>query len=192
MYDYGMTTRKQWTLVATIMMTALFLTALVIRTRANTVILGPGSHAPDFQASTLTDGRTITLDAYEGKVVLLNIWATWCPPCVKEMPSMERLSRRLAGTDFRVVAVSIDAGDRDLVSKFVREYGITFDVLHDPDATVKRTYQAMAVPESFLIDRNGKIVKRQIGEAEWDNQQIESVIRALLAEEGRSTLDGHD
>ena len=124
--------------------------------------------------------RPAALADYRGKVVLLNVWATWCPPCRIEMPSMERLHKTLAGTDFRIVAVSVDEDDSTVVNAFVRELGLTFDILHDQTGAIQGIYQTTGVPESFVIDRDGVIVKKVIGAVEWDGPVNEALIRRLL------------
>jgi cytochrome c biogenesis protein CcmG/thiol:disulfide interchange protein DsbE len=175
-----MTNRQQWTLVAGVVMTALFGVALAIKLRPQLNLLEVGSTAPDFKAVELPGGRPATIENYRGKVVLLNIWATWCPPCKVEMPSMERLHQKLAGTDFQLVAVSVDEEDSSVVNKFVHEYGLTFPVLHDQDGSIRQIYQTTGVPESFVIDRDGVIVKKVIGAADWDAPVNENLIRRLL------------
>jgi cytochrome c biogenesis protein CcmG/thiol:disulfide interchange protein DsbE len=175
-----MTNRQQWTLVAGVVMTALFGVALAIKLRPQLNLLEVGSTAPDFKAVELPGGRPATIENYRGKVVLLNIWATWCPPCKVEMPSMERLHKKLAGTDFQLVAVSVDEEDSSVVNKFVKEYGLTFPVLHDQDGSIRQIYQTTGVPESFVIDRDGVIVKKVIGAADWDAPVNENLIRRLL------------
>ncbi len=175
-----MTNRQQWTLVAGVVMTALFGVALAIKLRPQLNLLEVGSTAPDFTAVELPGGRPATIENYRGKVVLLNIWATWCPPCKVEMPSMERLHQKLAGTDFQLVAVSVDEEDSSVVNKFVHEYGLTFPVLHDQDGSIRQIYQTTGVPESFVIDRDGVIVKKVIGAADWDAPVNENLIRRLL------------
>ncbi len=175
-----MTNRQQWTLVAGVVMTAVFGVALAIKLRPQLNLLEVGSTAPDFQAVELPSGRPATIENYRGKVVLLNIWATWCPPCKIEMPSMERLHQKLAGTDFQLVAVSVDEEDSSVVNKFVKEYGLTFPVLHNQDGSIRQIYQTTGVPESFVIDRDGVIVKKVIGAADWDAPVNENLIRRLL------------
>jgi peroxiredoxin len=104
------------------------------------------------------------------------------------MPSMERLHKKLEGTDFRIVAVSVD-GDAFFsadkkgpaeIMEFVNGMGLTFDILHDPSGAIRTTYQTTGVPESFLLDRDGMIVKKVIGAAEWDGPVNEAIIRQLL------------
>src|ERR1043166_750844 len=98
-----MTTQRQWSLVAGSVMTLTFVVALAMKVRPQVDLIGAGSRAPDFQAVNVRTNRPASLADYAGKVVLLNIWATWCDPCRLEMPSVEKLSERLAGAAFRVV-----------------------------------------------------------------------------------------
>jgi peroxiredoxin len=139
-----------------------------------------GDRAPDFRAVRLPGGGPASLADYRGQVILLNVWATWCEPCRVEMPSMERLSRQFQGTGFRVVAVSIDQADSTVVNAFVKELGLTFDILHDQPGTIQRIYQTTGVPESFVIDRHGVIVQRVIGAADWDTPATDALVRRLL------------
>jgi cytochrome c biogenesis protein CcmG, thiol:disulfide interchange protein DsbE len=183
-----MTNRQQWTLIAGVVMTAVFGVALAIKLRPQLNLLAIGSNAPGFDATDLRTSRPVTIDDYRGKVVLLNIWATWCPPCREEMPSMERLHKKFAGTDFRIAAVSVDGdafypaerqGPNDIL-RFADGLGLTFDILHDPSGAIRRSYDIFAVPESFVIDRDGVIVKRIIGAADWDAPVNAALIRSLL------------
>ena len=175
-----MTNRQQWTLIAGVVMTAVFGVALAIKLRPQLNLIEVGSTAPNFDAVRLPSGKPVGIEDYRGKVVLLNIWATWCPPCKVEMPSMERLHRKLANTDFRLVAVSVDEEDSTVVNKFVKEMGLTFEILHNRDGSIRRIYQTTGVPESFIIDRDGVIVKKIIGAADWEAPVNEALIRRLL------------
>ena len=175
-----MTNRQQWTLIAGVVMTAVFGVVLAAKLRPQLNLIEVGSTAPDFKAVELPSGRHASIETYRGKVVLLNIWATWCPPCKIEMPSMERLHRKLAGTDFQLVAVSVDEQDSTVVNKFVHEMGLTFPILHNQDGSIRQIYQTTGVPESFVIDRDGVIVKKVIGAADWDAPVNENLIRRLL------------
>ncbi len=161
-------------------MTVAFGVALAIKIRPQIDLVGPGSQLPDFRTTDDRTGRPVSLADYRGKVVLLNIWATWCDPCRLEMPSMEKLSERLRGTDFRVVAVSVDKDGPEVVMKFVNELGLHFDVLQDPSGGIQTTLQATGVPESFVIDRQGTIIKKVIGAEQWDAAVNENLIRRLL------------
>ena len=183
-----MTNRQQWTLIASVVMTAVFGVALAIKLRPQINPVEIGSRAPDFAATDLRAHKPATISDYRGKVVLLNIWATWCPPCRAEMPSMERLHKKLAGTDFRIAAVSVDgdafyaqeqAGPKEIMA-FASTLGLTFDILHDPSGEIRKAYDIFGVPESYLIDRDGVIVKRVIGAADWEDPVNEMLIRRLL------------
>lgn len=175
-----MTNRQQWTLIAGVVMTAVFGISLAIKLRPELHIVDAGTRAPEFEAVHLGTGAPAKIEDYRGKVLLINIWATWCPPCIEEMPSMERLHRKLAGTDFHILAISVDEADSTVVNEFVKKLGLTFEVLHNRDASIRRIYQTTGVPESFVVDREGVIVKRVIGNTMWDSPGNESLIRTLL------------
>jgi peroxiredoxin len=175
-----MSSQRRWTIGIGIAMALVFGTALVVKIRPQIDLIGAGSAAPEFRAKDLATGRQVTLADYRGKVVLLNLWATWCEPCRVEMPSMQRLYRRMGGPDFRVVAVSIDEEGDSVVTAFARELGLTFDILHDQTAAMKQIYQATGVPESWVISRDGVIIKKVIGASEWDGPVNETLIRRLI------------
>jgi peroxiredoxin len=129
-----------------------------------------GEVAPDFLLSTLKT-NSVKLSNYRGKVVFLNIWATWCPPCREEMPSMEALYQRLKGRDFEMLAVSIDHKGKEVVGPFVAKYGLTFPVLLDPDNKIYKLYGLTGVPETFIIDKGGVITFKIIGPQDWMKEE---------------------
>ncbi len=174
-----MTSRQQWVAIASGAMALVFVVALVIKIRPQMDLLEVGSRAPNFHAVDLATGRAVTLADYKNKVVLLNIWATWCQPCRVEMPAIERLHKKLGGTDFHVVSVSIDADGDSVVSAYARDLGLTFQILHNQPGDIQQIYQTTGVPESFVIDREGIIVKKVIGAAEWDGPVNETLIERL-------------
>jgi cytochrome c biogenesis protein CcmG/thiol:disulfide interchange protein DsbE len=152
-----------------------------------------GAEAPEFTVTTL-EGDTVSLSDYAGKVVLVNIWATWCAPCREEMPSMQRLYESLKGEggaeDFEILAVSVDAplGSRDIAGRlggdlqaFAEQFDLTFPIMHDAAGTIQRTYQTTGVPESFVIGRDGVIVKKVAGPTDWDHADNQELVRRLLA-----------
>lgn len=150
--------------------------------------LEDGAAAPSFVARSL-DGREVSFDEFRGRVVLLNVWATWCPPCRREMPALERLYRKLGPRGLEVVAVSVDehpggfealAGPDGPVRSFVEELGLTFPVLLDLDGVVKDRYGVMGLPTTFLIGRDGRIRKRFLGPAAWDEPPYSTTIERLL------------
>jgi peroxiredoxin len=125
-----------------------------------------GNPPPDFTLPSLV-GNPVRLSNYKGKVVFLNFWATWCPPCREEMPSMESLYQRLKGRDFEMLAVSIDTKGADRVQSFVATYALTFPVLLDPNKKIYRLYGLTGVPETFIIGKNGDIILKIIGPRDW-------------------------
>jgi peroxiredoxin len=137
-----------------------------------------GAEAPDFVAVNIASEDSVRLSDYQGEVVLLNLWATWCAPCRQEMPSMERLYEELGPEGLRIVAVSVDP-TRRVVHEFVDEYGLTFDILHDQSQRVDVLYQTTGLPESFVIDRHGVIVKKTY-QMEWDHPAQVAFLRTLL------------
>jgi peroxiredoxin len=141
--------------------------------------LQSGLPAPDFVFPGL-DGKTVRLADYRGKVVFLNIWATWCPPCREEMPSMERLYKELKREDFEILAVSIDASGAKTVAPFMKELHLSFPVLFDPAGTTKSLYGTTGVPESFIIDRKGRIEKIIIGPMDWATPVVVRFFRDLI------------
>ena len=149
-------------------------TALVVRAR----------HAPamaaDFAVPDLA-GKAVRLSSLRGKVVLLNLWATWCPPCREEMPSMQKLYDRMKGRDFELLAVSQDDDGKSAVEPFVKQMNLSFPVLLDPEHQVGDRYGVWGYPETFVIDRNGFVVDRVIGPRDWSSPNEVARIEALLA-----------
>jgi peroxiredoxin len=125
-----------------------------------------GAPAPNFTLPDL-DGKMVSLADYRGKVVLLNIWATWCPPCVEEMPSMEKLHQELKEEKFVILAVSIDESGANAVLPFMKNHRLNFPALIDSAGAIKGLYQTTGVPESFIIDKDGRIVEDVVGPMDW-------------------------
>ena len=142
-----------------------------------------GNPAPDFTLSSI-DGQTVSLADYRGKVVLLNIWATWCPPCVEEMPSMEKLHQTIDRESFKILAVSIDTSGEKTVNPFMKKHKLTFTTLIDTEGTIKKQYQTTGVPESFIIDKNGMIVEKVVGPADWAAPQVVDYFQKLIRMDG--------
>jgi cytochrome c biogenesis protein CcmG, thiol:disulfide interchange protein DsbE len=145
-----------------------------------------GSHAPDFRAIDLASGDSVSLRThYAGTVTLVNVWATWCVPCRVEMPAMEKLYQSLAPRGFKIAAVSIDEGAPEDVQAFAQKLGLSFDILQDRSTKVQQTYQTTGVPESFLLNRDGIIVKRVIGAQDWSSDVNRALVERLLDESKR-------
>jgi peroxiredoxin len=143
--------------------------------------VGRGSLAPAFELPLVGGGPSLSVEQLHGKVVLLNFWATWCKPCEDEMPAMERLYRALAGSDFELVAVSVDE-DEAAVSVFADRLGLSFPIVMDPTKEVASAYQTYRFPESLLVGRDGVVVERYVGPKEWDADAYLNRIRRLLAD----------
>ncbi len=182
-----MTARRQWTLVlSTVLLLGggAFAATHALRDELFPVTLG--SKAPQFEAVTLdASPATRTFDDYRGKVVLLNVWATWCGPCIVEMPTLQALHEEFAGTDLEIIAVSVDQPNTEnAIRAFAKEYGLTFDILHDPEGDITRDYQVTGYPATFVIGRDGVIRKKVIGAANWNSEGNRALVRQLLVERG--------
>ena len=131
-----------------------------------------------------TTGRNVELSDMHGKLVIVNLWATWCAPCLREMPSLERLQSRF-GERIAVLAVSEDRGGNKTVEPFLDKLGLkSVKVYIDPKSEVGRAFGARGLPTSFLIDREGKVLGRVEGAAEWDSPKILGVLQPLLSGNG--------
>jgi peroxiredoxin len=136
------------------------------------------SQAPEFTLPD-TGGRSLSLSAYRGKVVLLNFWATWCPPCRAEMPALNRLILETKGRGLEILGVSTDKSVND-VKKFLEKNKVDFPILHDGDLSVSKLYKVFSMPTTFLIDRNGIIVEKFYGEYDWTEPETRGRIEELL------------
>lgn len=133
-----------------------------------------GLMAPDFTLPTL-DGKEMKLSDYAGKIVFLNIWATWCPPCKEEMPSMQKLYEMMRGRDFVMLTISIDE-KKEAVEAFMKEMSLTFPVGLDPQQKVSAQYRITGVPESYIIDKSGMVMHHLIGPGDWSNPEVVSAL----------------
>ncbi len=135
--------------------------------------------APDI---TLPDmqGNQVSLSSLKGKVVILNFWATWCPPCKEEMPSMEQLYRKFKDQGLVILAVNIEEEGHEAVATFLQRNSYTFPILLDAKAEAQNTYQVFKFPETFIIDRNGNVVEKVVGSINWTSPKALQVINFLL------------
>jgi cytochrome c biogenesis protein CcmG, thiol:disulfide interchange protein DsbE len=179
---------RQWYAVGVVLALILALIGAGWLVRDRLTMVEVGSVAPDYVARDL-DGNQVRVADLRGEVILLNIWATWCAPCREEMPSMQRLHEDLGPRGLQVVAVSIDAplGQRDRsgyqggdVAAFAKELDLTFPIWLDPEGRIQRTYTTTGVPESFVIDRDGVIIRKVIGATEWDSDAHRELFLRLL------------
>ena len=139
-----------------------------------------GHLAPDFALKTL-EGKTVRLSELRGKkVVLINFWATWCPPCRLEMPTMQKIYSEYKGRGFEILAINIEPDALQEIREFVKELRLTFPVLLDPDMKVTRKYRLIGLPISFLIDRQGIIRAKEVGYHDWTDKESRRQVESLL------------
>jgi len=124
------------------------------------------------------DGQTHRLSDYAGKVILLSFWATWCPECIFEMPSLQALSKALPDSEFVLLAINVGE-DQKRVRSFAQKHNLTFPILLDQDLQTYRKWPVLGVPTSFVINQHGKIVYSVVGPLDWSNQGTVAKIRAL-------------
>lgn len=138
--------------------------------------------ASDFELLNMDDEK-VKLSDYSGKVVLINFWATWCPPCIREIPSLERLHQQVAADEFKVIAVN-QMEDADHVFAFTGQLDTdpTFDVVFDTTSEVSQKYAVRGLPTTYLIDKKGKIRYRAVGGREFDHPDVIKIIKQLIAE----------
>jgi cytochrome c biogenesis protein CcmG, thiol:disulfide interchange protein DsbE len=135
-----------------------------------------GSSAPDF---TVQDSQNkVTLSQFRGQVVVLNFWATWCPPCVEELPSLVEMQRRLKARGVTVLAVSVDV-DEDAYHQFVKDHNVTLLTVRDPSGNSNHLYGTFKFPETYVIDRSGVMRRKFIGAVDWTEPDITEFLGKL-------------
>ena len=144
------------------------------------VVFQPPIAVPDFTLKNLED-KTVRLAEFRGKFVLLNFWATWCPPCVREMPSMQRLAERFKDRPFVVLGISLDAEGASKVKPFIERLGVTFPIALDPESRVSGIYGANQLPATFLIDPLGRVIMAAKGERDWSSEEIVGYLEEVVA-----------
>jgi thiol-disulfide isomerase/thioredoxin len=128
-------------------------------------------------------GNTVSLSEFTGKIVLVNLWATWCEPCLREMPSLEQVQSRL-GDKIAVVAISEDHGGSKTVEPFIDKLGLkSVKIYLDPKSVIERAFKVRGLPTSFLIDREGRVLGRVEGAAEWDAPKLLKVLKSFLGDD---------
>ncbi len=138
-----------------------------------------GSPAPDFTLKDLS-GRDVRLKDLQGKVVIVNFWATWCPPCRGEVPSMVKLNEAMAGKEFQMLAISIDEGGKEAVEGFFRDSGARLPALLDSEQKVSKMYGTTGVPETFVVDKKGIILKKVVGAMDWSDPQVIQFLNEVI------------
>lgn len=172
---------KVLAIVIALLFVVLFLVMFAQRGGQRPRIVKVGDPAPEFSLPAL-DGRTAGPADFRGKVVMVHFWATWCPPCVEEIPTLEKLNRSLSGKDFVLLAVSVDEGGAAAVADFLKRSNITIPVLLDPDHAVASNYGTFKFPETYLVDRKGIVRNKIIGAVDWTSSEAFGLISVLLNE----------
>jgi peroxiredoxin len=145
----------------------------------STTAVVAGDVAPDFQLED-TKGNQISLADLRGKVILVNFWATWCPPCIEEMPSMERLHEAMAGDDFVMLAINTEQNGRTVVPEFLKKTPYTFPILYDDKGVVQQLYSVYKFPESFIVGKDGTVVEKIIGPLDWSSPDTLKFLQNLI------------
>jgi peroxiredoxin len=141
-------------------------------------VVNAGDRAPEFRVVT-DHGKTLTRSDFGGKLLVLNFWASWCPPCVEETPSLEQFAKEFGPQGVVVLAVSSDRNEK-LYRQFLKRFGVTFETSRDPDSNISASYGTFQLPESYLIDRNGKVVEKIISNQNWMDPEFLARVRKYL------------
>ena len=141
--------------------------------------LALGDAVPEFTLRT-DDGDELSLADYRGKIVVLNFWATWCLPCIEEMPSLNQLTSQYGPRGIEVIGISLDE-DPDKYEEFLEEHEIAFQTLRHPARTISEMYGTFKLPETFIISRDGRLLNKLIGSANWTSPEMLQYFESLLA-----------
>lgn len=174
-----MTERQEIAAKFTLMGFVLFFVLFFSRPPGQYRAVGLGERVPEF---TLRDdnGNPVALADFRGKILVLNFWASWCGPCVDELPSLKRFAQRYAGSDVVVLGISLDE-DPDAYKEFLLKYEINFQNLRNPSHSVSEMYGTFKLPETYIISRDGILLNKIVGPTDWSSPQMLDYIDSLLA-----------
>ncbi len=141
-------------------------------------IVNAGDTGPDFSIVT-EHGKTITRSDFGGKILVLNFWATWCPPCISELPSLNQFASEYASKGVVVIGVSIDKNEA-LYKAFLKNRQVAFETARDPEANISNNYGTFQIPETYVMDRNGKVLEKVISDQNWMDPQFLMRIQSML------------
>jgi peroxiredoxin len=175
-------------LVVLVVLIALFIAGLFVMERPSdttgnttgTKAIAGGDRAPEFRLKTL-NGGSVSLADLRGKVVMVHFWATWCPPCVEEIPTLDKLYRQLMGKDFMMLAVSEDE-DGAAVASFLQQNRLNLPVLLDTGSDVARLYGTYKLPETYIVDRQGVVRYKAIGPRDWTDPASLQILQGFIEE----------
>lgn len=143
-------------------------------------IITNGDRAPEFRLQA-PDGKSFSLSNFRGKVVMVHFWATWCPPCVEELPLLAKLYPELSGNDFEMLAISVDEGGANAVRTFMQQNNLHVPVLLNPDRSVASLYGTYKFPETYIVDRLGVVRYKVIGPRNWLDPGTVQIIKSIIA-----------
>ena len=149
----------------------------LIVTSIKETVIDVGDRAPEFTITT-DRGLKLTPASFGGRVLVLNFWATWCQPCVAEVPSLNQFAKATADSGVVVLGISIDKNEK-LYNAFLRRFQVSFQTARDPEANISASYGTFKVPETYIIDKTGKVVQKVIGERNWTDPEIISYVKGL-------------
>ena len=139
--------------------------------------LAIGDSAPDFSVPAFPSG-SLDLKNYHGQIVVLNLWATWCPPCVEETPSLEQFAEKMRDRGVIVLSISVDE-DQKALQDFIQENHISYPVGRDPDRSLSARYGTFQFPETYILDRQGKVAEKVMGAIDWNDPRIQNFVLDL-------------
>ncbi len=150
----------------------------VLASSLNEHMVKEGDQALDFTIQT-DSGRTVSTSNFGGNLLVLNFWATWCQPCVEEIPTLDSLQKQLAGKGLVVLGISIDE-DPEAYRKFLAKNPVAFQTARETNRKINAEYGTLKVPETYIIDRSGKVLKKVVGKEDWNDERVVSYVQSLL------------
>ncbi len=168
-------------LVVIVLFVTLFVAGYIVKDRrGERKIITNGDRAPEFRLPA-PNGQYVSLSDLRGKVVMVHFWATWCPPCVEELPTLAALYEKLMGRDFELLAVSVDEGGAQAVTSFLQRNGLKVPVLLDPDRATAGRYGTFKFPETYIVDREGIVRYKVIGPRDWHDPAALQLLQNMIA-----------
>ena len=152
---------------------------LMARGPVRNKIITNGDRAPEFRLQS-SDGRLVSLSGLKGKVVMVHFWATWCPPCVEEIPTLDKLYRELIGQDFEMLAISVDEGGMSAVAPFMQKNRLNVPVFFDPRREIAGLYGTFKFPETYILDRLGVVRHKVIGPTDWTSPENKKILHDII------------
>ncbi len=141
-------------------------------------VVNAGDSAPSFSV-TASNGQTITPEKFGGKLLIVNFWATWCPPCIEETPSLIELHNRFASRGLVVLGISVDKNEK-AYQNFLKRFSLPYLTFRDPEQVINTDYGTIKYPESYLIDQHGKVIQKIVGARDWTDEKMLNDVQSLL------------